>query len=98
RFIWLEIDTDKPENAPVLETLAIEVWPTLYVVSPPPEGGGPQEVQVQARHLGAASVAQLRDVLEQGEKGHLDAMAAAGQLDAASPLGRVRAGDRAAAA
>ena len=91
RFVWLEIDTDRPVNASLLTRLRVDVWPTFYVLSPEGES-------VQARHLGAASLAQLREMLEQGEAGHQDAMAASGKLPAGSPLALVRAGDRAAAA
>jgi tetratricopeptide (TPR) repeat protein len=91
RFIWLEIDTDRPVNAKLLTRLHVDIWPTFYVVSPEGES-------VQARHLGAASIAQLREMLAQGEAGHQDAMAKAGALPKGSPLALARAGDRAAAA
>jgi thiol-disulfide isomerase/thioredoxin len=91
RFVWLEVDTDRPVNAKLLTRLHIDVWPTFYIVSPEKES-------VQARHLGAASIAQLRELLTQGEAGHQDAMAESGKLPAGSPLAFVRAGDRAAAA
>jgi tetratricopeptide (TPR) repeat protein len=90
RFIWLEIDTDRPVNAKLLTRLHVDIWPTFYVVSPEGES-------VQARHLGAASIAQLREMLAQGEAGHQDAMAKARALPDGSPLALVRAGDRAAA-
>ena len=90
RFVWLEIDTDRPQNAELLTRFSVEVWPTFYVVSPEGEA-------VQARHLGAASLAQLRELLDNGEAGHQDAMAAAGSLAADSPAALVRIGDRAAA-
>src|SRR6188768_4389033 len=38
RFVWLEVDTDRPENAPVLEALPIDIWPTFYVVTPTADG------------------------------------------------------------
>jgi thiol-disulfide isomerase/thioredoxin len=91
RFVWLEIDTDRPVNAKLLTRLQVDVWPTFYILSPEKEA-------VQARHLGAASIAQLRELLAQGEAGHQDAMAASGKLPAGSPMAFVRAGDRAAAA
>jgi tetratricopeptide (TPR) repeat protein len=91
RFVWLELDTDRPVNAEVLTRLKVDVWPTFYVLSPEGES-------VQARHLGAASIGQLREMLEQGEAGHQDAMAASGKLPVGSPLALVRDGDRAAAA
>ena len=92
RFVWLEIDTDRPENAPVLEALPIDIWPTFYVVTATADA-----VKVQARHLEALSIAQLRELLEQGEQAHLAAMAKDGELDRTSPLGMVQAGDAAVA-
>ena len=90
RFVWLEVDTDRPENAPVLEALPIDIWPTFYVVTPTADG-----VTIQARHIEAPSVAQLRELLEQGEQAHLASMAKEGALDRTSPLGMVQAGDAA---
>ncbi len=92
RFVWLEIDTDRPENAPVVAALPIDIWPTFYVVTPAAEG-----VKVQARHIEAPSIAQLRELLEQGEQAHLASMAKDGELDRTSPLGMVQAGDAAVA-
>lgn len=85
RFVWLGIDTDKAENAAVQVKFPPQVWPTFYVASPHDES-------VQARYLGSASVSQLREFLDQGEKGFLDATQAG--LDANSPLRLVRDGDR----
>jgi tetratricopeptide (TPR) repeat protein len=90
RFVWLRLDTDRPENAPVLELLPVDVWPTLYVVTPAAQG-----VVIQGRHAEAPSVAQLRDLLEQGEQAHLASLAREGALDTSSPLGMVQAGDAA---
>ncbi len=59
RFVWLEIDTDRPVNAKLLTRLKVDVWPTFYILSPEKEA-------VQARHLGAASMAQLRELLDPG--------------------------------
>ncbi|HEU5056945.1 MAG TPA: thioredoxin family protein [Kofleriaceae bacterium] len=92
RFVWLEVDTDRPENAPVVDALPIDVWPTFYVVSTADSG-----VKVQARHIEAPSIAQLRELLEQGEQAHLASMARSGELDRTSPLGMVQAGDEAVA-
>lgn len=93
RFVWLEVDTDRPENAPVLEALPIDVWPTFYVVSAKEDGG----VTIQARQIEAPSIAQLRELLEQGEQAHMASMAKDGQLDRTSPLGMLQAGDAAVA-
>ncbi|RMH44199.1 MAG: thioredoxin family protein [Deltaproteobacteria bacterium] len=81
RFVWLALDTDRPGNAPALAKLPVSVWPTLYVVRADDEA-------ILARHLGAASVRDLRALLD-------DALQAADDGDAAA---LARAGDRAAAA
>jgi thiol-disulfide isomerase/thioredoxin/tetratricopeptide (TPR) repeat protein len=93
RFVWLEVDTDKPKNAPVLDKLPVDIWPTFYVVSATDSG-----VAVDARHLEAASVAQLRDLLDQGEQAHQARMDKEGTLDPTSPQGMVQSGDEAVAA
>jgi tetratricopeptide (TPR) repeat protein len=54
-------------------------------------------VAVQARHIEAPSVAQLRDLLDQGEQAHIASLAKEGALDRSSPLGMVQAGDAAVA-
>jgi len=89
RFVWLAADTDKSQNAELLRRFPPAAWPTFYVIS--------TDESVQARLVGAASLAQLRAFLDQGEAGHLDARSASGGLVADSPLARVRTGDRAAA-
>ncbi|MFH1807441.1 MAG: thioredoxin family protein [Pseudomonadota bacterium] len=90
RFVWLAIDTDRPKNAEIVSTLRPEVWPTFLVVSP--------DLQVQARYLGSASVAQFREFLGTGERGHVDSRAASGSLAANDPMRLIRDGDRAAMA
>ena len=85
RFVWVELDTDKEETAAVQARLPVRVWPTFYVIAPADES-------VQARYLGSASVAQLRDFLLQGEKGFL---ATSDSLPQDSPLRAVRDGDQA---
>jgi thioredoxin-like negative regulator of GroEL len=86
RFVWLAIDTDLPKNAAVVAKFPPQVWPTFYVVAPADES-------VQGRYLGAASLDQFREFLQNGEQGFLESQGAA--LDESSLLGRVRAGDRA---
>ncbi len=34
RFVWLEVDTEKPENAAFLEAFPIDSYPTFLVVDP----------------------------------------------------------------
>jgi thioredoxin-like negative regulator of GroEL len=91
RFVWLALDTDRPSSAAALAKFPVTAWPTFFVVSPVDE-------TVQARQVGAASAAQFRELLRQGEQGHLDVAGAAGGLAADDPLRRVRDGDRAALA
>lgn len=87
RFVWLMVDTDKGVNAPVLDALSIEVWPTSYVLSP--------DETVQARLTSAASVEQFRDFVLEGERAHVDEALEAGDLDDDRALAEARRGDRA---
>jgi tetratricopeptide (TPR) repeat protein len=59
RFVWLAIDTEKEVNAPVQERFPIDAWPTLLVVDPKDE-------RVALRWVGAATVPQLKRILEDG--------------------------------
>ena len=86
RFVWLRIDTDKPQNAPVVSKFPPKTWPTYFVVAP-------EDESVQGRHLGAASVAQFRSFLQQSESAYLDGKR--GGLPEGTPLALVRDGDRA---
>jgi tetratricopeptide (TPR) repeat protein len=60
RFVWLAVDTEKEKNAPVVEKHPIDAWPTLLVVDPGPE-------TVALRWVGAATVPQLKRILDDGE-------------------------------
>jgi tetratricopeptide (TPR) repeat protein len=37
RFVWLSVDTEREENAPLVSRLGVRVLPTLYVVDPATE-------------------------------------------------------------
>ncbi len=87
RFVFVGIDTDKPSNAAVVARLPQSVWPTYFVLSP-------DDDQVESRLLGAATVAQWKEFLAQGEEGYLGAAGRA----LSEPLRLVRDGDRAATA
>jgi hypothetical protein len=91
RFVWLALDTEKAVNAAALAKLPMRAWPTFFVVSPHDES-------VQARFVGSASPDQFREFLREGERGHLDALAAGSRLAADDPSLLARAGDRAALA
>ncbi len=59
RFVWLAVDTEKESNAPVVEKFPIDAWPTLLVVDPATE-------RVALRWVGAATVPQLKRILDDG--------------------------------
>lgn len=86
RFVWLAVDTDKPDNAEVVGKFPPQVWPTFFVIAPADES-------IQARYLGAASLAQFREFLDEGERAYRESQGDA--LPADSPLGKLRDGDRA---
>nr|QKW93658.1 thioredoxin domain-containing protein EC-YbbN [Vitiosangium cumulatum] len=60
RFIWLAVDTDNPSNEDFLSRFPVDTWPTLLVLDPERE-------TLVARSLGAVSVPQLVEFLEQAE-------------------------------
>jgi len=57
-FIWLAVDTDRPENEAVAKKLDISFWPTFFVVD---ADGNPL-----ARHVGSASLEQFMAFLDTG--------------------------------
>ena len=58
-FVWLAVDTDRPQNAAVVEKYEIGAWPTFYVVDASKE-------TVTARLVGAATVEQFASFLDAG--------------------------------
>ncbi len=81
RFVFLSADTDRDDNAELVEAYPPGAWPTFYVMSPAGE--------VLGRFVGAASVAQFRAFLHDSEHAFLDASAVVG-----TPLASMLAGDR----
>lgn len=61
RFVWLDVDTEKAENAAFLETFHIETWPTFLVIDP--ATGKPS-----LKWLGTATAAQMEKLLLDGER------------------------------
>jgi tetratricopeptide (TPR) repeat protein len=90
RFVWLALDTEKTSNAAIVARYPPEAWPTFFVLSP--------DGTLQSRHVGAASIVQLREMLLAGERGHLETKVAGNEVAAGDPMLDVRLGDRAAAA
>ena len=61
RFVWLSINTEKRENAGVLAKYPIQASPTLFVLDPVAE-------KVVLKYVGAATVAQLQRILDDGAR------------------------------
>ena len=61
RFVWLSINTEKKENAPVLAKYPVKVWPSFYVIDPATE-------KIVLRWVGGATVPQMVRVLDDGAK------------------------------
>jgi thioredoxin-like negative regulator of GroEL len=60
KFVFVALDTDRDENAAAVAKFPPSAWPTFYVI-------GPDE-KVLARFVGAASVAQFRAFLDNGQR------------------------------
>jgi tetratricopeptide (TPR) repeat protein len=75
RFVWLDIDTEKPVNYPFVAQFPIEVWPTILVIDPAGE-------QVLLRWLGTATADELEKLLADAERAQRTERggAAAGEL------------------
>jgi tetratricopeptide (TPR) repeat protein len=59
RFVWLEMDTEKKENAAFRTRFPVVALPTFFVVDPATE-------KVALRWVGGATVPQLEGILEDG--------------------------------
>jgi tetratricopeptide (TPR) repeat protein len=59
RFVWLEMDTEKAQNAALRKKLGVPALPTYFIVDPADE-------QVALRWVGGFTVAQLDRLLEDG--------------------------------
>jgi tetratricopeptide (TPR) repeat protein len=61
RFVWLEIDTEKKQNAPFRTQFPVPALPTYFIVDPTTE-------KVVLRWVGGATVPQLEKLLEEGRR------------------------------
>lgn len=61
RFVFLAVDTERPENAGFLEKYSVSVWPTFYVIDPLSRA-------VRGRWLGAASASEFSRFLDDGAR------------------------------
>ncbi|MEZ4269475.1 MAG: thioredoxin family protein [Myxococcota bacterium] len=82
RFVWLALDTDRPENAGAIARFRPEVWPTFYVVSP--------DGLIQASQAGSTTAKGFREFLVRGEDGTRESAALAKD----TALWHLRQGDR----
>jgi hypothetical protein len=61
RFVWLEVDTEKPRNAAFVERFPIDAWPTLLAIDPATE-------RVVLRWTGTATAAQIEALARDAER------------------------------
>jgi len=62
RFVWLELDYDRPANQPFIGRRHVAYTPSLYVLDPATE-------RATATHLGGMTLPELERFLDQGERG-----------------------------
>ncbi len=93
RFVWLDLDFDKPENQAFIKSHGVAYTPTLYVIDPANE-------RATATRLGTLTLSQVQEFLERGErgvKGKASTPADEAVATADALLGRGRLADAAAA-
>lgn len=62
RFVWLELDYDKPANRDFMKSRGVSYTPSLYVLDPSDE-------RATATHFGGLTLPELTRFLERGERG-----------------------------
>jgi thiol-disulfide isomerase/thioredoxin len=61
-FVWLALDTEKPESAAFLSRFSMQVWPTLWVIDPKTEAPA-------LKWLGSATAKELAGLLADAKNG-----------------------------
>src|SRR6185295_2627267 len=61
QFVWLAIDTERPENAPFKRKYPVDALPTFFVLDPKTESAA-------LRWVGGATVGQLQKILDDGRR------------------------------
>lgn len=61
RFVWLDIDTEKPRNAAFVERFPIDAWPSILIVNP-------EDERVLVRWAGTATAEQIERIALDGER------------------------------
>jgi thioredoxin-like negative regulator of GroEL len=87
RYVFLALDTDRDVNAEIVARYPPAAWPTFFAISSADES-------IQSRFVGAGSVDQIAQFLDDGERGHM----AIGGPPAPAHEAAARDGDRASAA
>ena len=89
RFVWLEINTERSNNAPFVKRYPVPALPTYFVIDPVTE-------RAALRWVGGASVKQMNAVLDDGRETIREARdAAAGQPASGHGTEDATAADRA---
>jgi tetratricopeptide (TPR) repeat protein len=65
RFVWLELNYDKPGNQPFIARRGVAYTPSLYVLDPADE-------RATASHLGGMTLPELERFLDLGVRGYRD--------------------------
>src|SRR5262245_19469480 len=91
RFVWLELDFDKPANQAFVADHAIMFTPSLFVLDP-------ASGRAVATHLGGLAVPDLERFLDQGERAlgkstPVPASALAALIEGDGLMGKGRASD-----
>lgn len=63
RFVWLDVDTEKPRNRAFVERFPIDAWPSLLVVHPETE-------EVLVRWAGTATAEEVERLVLDGDRAY----------------------------
>ena len=61
RFVWLDLNSERAENAPFLERYPVGVWPTFLIIDP-------EDEKVALKWLGSGTVEQMKKLLLDGAR------------------------------
>jgi len=60
RFVWLEVDTERPTSAAILKKFPLRALPTYFIVEPDSE-------RIAIRYVGGATVPGFKKILDDGD-------------------------------
>ena len=61
RFVWLSMNTEETSAGPFLEKYPVDSWPSFFIIDPKTE-------RVALKWPGSATVPQLEQLLDDGER------------------------------